>query len=90
MNTVDTIKTDIREIGKLANASKIKEDPLKTLVREVMGSGRQRKDFKRDVKRHLIKTSTSTREITRLRIKSSHSMIDRYWKVVRAEIRENV
>ncbi len=78
------------EGSKLANPTKIHEDPLKTLVREVMGSGRARKDFKRDVKRHLIKTSTSTREITRLRIKSSHRMIDKYWRDIHAELREAV
>ncbi len=89
MNTgTDTIEPS--KVGKLADPTKIKEDPLKALVREVIASGRARKDFKRDVKRHLIKTSTSTREITRLRIKSSHSMIDKYWKAIRAEIRENV
>ncbi len=78
------------EGSKLANPTKIKEDPFKTLVREAIASGRARKDFKRDVKRHLIKTSTSTREITRLRIKSSHSMIDRYWKAIKAELQEKV
>ncbi len=81
MNTTNKAE----ELGKLANASKIHEDPLKTLVREVIASGRARKDFKRDVKRHLIKTSTSTREITRLRIKSSHSMIDKYYRDILAE-----
>ncbi len=68
----------------------IKEDPLKTLVRGTIANGTQRKEFKRSVKKHLIKVSTSTREITRLRIKASHSMIDRYWKAIKAEARAAV
>ncbi len=63
----------------------IVEDPLKTLVRGTIANGTQRKEFKRSVKKHLIKVSTSTREITRLRIKASHKMIDKYYRDILAE-----
>ena len=68
----------------------ITEDPMKTLIREVIAEGRKRDEFKKSVRKHLIKTSTNTRELTSLRIKESHKRIDRYWKEIKAEIHENI
>jgi len=63
----------------------ITEDPMKTLIREVIADGRERDEFKKSVRKHLIKTSTNTRELTSLRIKESHKRIDRYWKEIKLE-----
>ena len=70
--------------------TKLEEDPMKTLIREVIADGRKRDEFKKSVRKHLIKTSTNTRELTSLRIKESHKRIDRYWKEIKAEILEDV
>jgi len=69
--------------------NKLKEDPMKTLIREVIAEGRKRKEFKQSVRKHLIKTGTGNREAISLRIKEAHKRIDRYWKEIKAEEGDN-
>lgn len=65
--------------------TKLKEDPMKTLVRKVIAEGRKLKEFKQSVRKHLIKTGKNTREATSLRIKEAHKRIDTYWKQIKDE-----
>lgn len=66
-------------------STRIKEAPIKTLVREVIAEGRKKEEFKKAVRKHLIKTGKNTREATSMRIKESHKRIDRYWKEILEE-----
>ena len=63
----------------------ITEDPMKTLIRKVIAEGRKKKEFKRSVRKHLIKTGKGTREATSVRIKESNTRINKYWKEIKAE-----
>ena len=67
------------------SATKLKEDPMKALIREVIAEGRDKKEFKQSVRKHLIKTGKKTRQATSMRIKESHKRIDAYWKQILAE-----
>lgn len=67
------------------SSTKLKEDSMKTLIREVIETGRKKREFKQSVKRHLIKTGTGTREIISMRIRESHKRIDKYWKEIVSE-----
>ena len=64
------------------------EDQMKSLIREVIAEGRKRKEVKKSVKKHLIKSGTGTRETIAMRIKESHKRIDKYWKEILAEKQE--
>lgn len=64
---------------------KIIEDPMKTLIREVIAEGREKREFKQSVRKHLIKTGTGNREVISMRIRESHKRIDRYWRQIEAE-----
>ena len=65
--------------------TKLKEDPMKTLIREVIAEGRKRLEFKKSVKKHLIKTGTGNRQAISIRIKEAHKRINAYWKQIEAE-----
>ena len=65
--------------------TKLKEDPMKGLIRQVIAEGRKRKEFKQSVKKHLIKTGTGTKCVISIRIKEAHKRIDGYWKQIKAE-----
>lgn len=71
-------------------AAKLAEDPMKALVREVIETGRKKREFKKSVRKHLIKTGTGTREIISMRIKESHKRIDIYWKQIQGERHESI
>lgn len=70
-------------------ATKLKEDSMKALIREVIADGRKLREFKQSVKKHLIKTGTGNREVISMRIKESHKRIDRYWKQILTEKKVN-
>jgi len=65
--------------------NEITEDPMKTLIREVIAEGRELREFKQSVRKHLIKTGTGSREVISMRIKESHKRINAYWKEIEAE-----
>lgn len=67
------------------SATKLKEDPMKTLIREVIAEGTNKLEYKKAVRKHLIKTGKKTRQATSMRIKESHKRIDAYWKQIKAE-----
>ncbi len=72
-----------------ALAAKLAEDPMKTLIREVMAEGRERREYKQAVRKHLIKAGTGGREVIRIRIKAAHKKIDAYWKQIESELGVN-
>ncbi len=67
----------------------ITEDPMKSLIREVMATGDTKDEFKHKVRKHLIKTTPdktfAQRTVTSKRIKEAHKRIDTYWKEIEAE-----
>ena len=80
VGNIKMIKTVDTQLEK-----QIKEDPMKGLIREVIAEGRKRKEFKKSVKKHLIKTGTGNRQAISMRIKEAHTRIDTYWKQIKAE-----
>ena len=74
----------------MSDTVSITEDPMKSLIREVIATGETRAEFKAKVRKHLIKTTPdktfAQRTITSKRIKESHKRIDAYWKEIEAEI----
>jgi hypothetical protein len=65
--------------------NKPEEDPMKALIRETIEKGRKKKEFKKAVRKELIKSSKDSREVTNLRIKEAYKRIDTYWKQITKE-----